>query len=470
VPSVVATPTPLVAPEFPVVTAVSTVLSSSGVISVTSNVIGTVYLVEESKPFFRISDLEPLSTWWWMGAPITKVGTNSISVDVQTKLNGVYRIFVVNSAGSISRPATQMLTISVADRAQPVRRPCTNQAANLMCLVLDTNLNNEISATNAIELPFDGLFDVTVNWGDAGAPERYTTGPVRHVYATEGDYEVTIAGLADSFGDGEWEGADLLTSVAAFGDLGLTSLEFAFSGAANLTNVPDTLPAAVTSTRGMFQGAAAFNQDISNWDVSNVSNMGQMFNIAWSFNQDISDWDVSSVTDMSLMFYEASAFNQPLALWDVSSVTNMVSMFEEASRFNRLLDSWDVSNVTNMHRMFHSAVDFNQDISDWDVSSVTDMSLMFFDADSFNQDISAWNVSNVTDMSLMFYHANSFNRPLALWDVSSVTNMVSMFEEASRFNRLLDSWNVSNVTNMCSMFDGTALSSPPSWYSCLVPT
>ena len=355
-PSVVATPTPLVAPEFPVVTAVSSVLSSSGVISVTSNVIGTVYLVEESKPFFRISDLEPLSAWWWMSAPITKVGTNSISVDVQTKLNGVYRIFVVNSAGSISRPATQTVTISVAGRSQPVRQPCTNQAADLMCLVLDTNLNNEISATNAIELPLGGVFDVTVNWGDGSAPERFTTGMVRHVYATEGDYEVTISGLADSFGYGEWEGADLLTSVATFGDLGLTSLEFAFSGAANLTNVPDTLPAAVTSTRGMFQGAVAFNQDISNWNMSRVTNMGQMFNIAWSFNQDISHWNVSSVTNMSLMFYEASAFNQPLDSWNVSNVTNTASMFEEASRFNQPLDSWNVSCGTNKSNMFRNSL------------------------------------------------------------------------------------------------------------------
>ena len=47
---------------------------------------------------------------------------------------------------------------------------------------------------------------------------------------------------------------------------------------------------------------SAFNQDISSWDVSNVTNMDAMFDDASAFNQDISSWDVSSVTNMELCF------------------------------------------------------------------------------------------------------------------------------------------------------------------------
>ena len=44
----------------------------------------------------------------------------------------------------------------------------------------------------------------------------------------------------------------------------------------------------------------------------------------WStFNDDISSWDVSSVTNMSFMFLGNAEFNQNISSWDVSSVQIM---------------------------------------------------------------------------------------------------------------------------------------------------
>jgi surface protein len=67
--------------------------------------------------------------------------------------------------------------------------------------------------------------------------------------------------------------------------------------------------------RTMFSNTYAFNQDISGWDVSNVTDMGRMFSYANAFNQDISSWNVGNVTDMSSMFQNATAFNQDISEW-----------------------------------------------------------------------------------------------------------------------------------------------------------
>jgi surface protein len=109
--------------------------------------------------------------------------------------------------------------------------------------------------------------------------------------------------------------------------------------------------------------------------------------------------------------------------WDVSLITDMSNLFEDYAHSDiGDLSSWDVSSVTDMSYMFNYAYNFTSDLSNWDVSSVTNMTYMFSDCNSFNEDLSSWDMSNVTDISYMFYHADNFNQPLTGWDVSSVTN------------------------------------------------
>ena len=70
-----------------------------------------------------------------------------------------------------------------------------------------------------------------------------------------------------------------------------------------------------------------FNGDISNWNVSNVTNMCGMFFICKILNQDISSWNISNVKDMSYMFYECELFNQYISKWNVSNVTKFDNVF-----------------------------------------------------------------------------------------------------------------------------------------------
>ncbi len=52
----------------------------------------------------------------------------------------------------------------------------------------------------------------------------------------------------------------------------------------------------------MFEGATAFNQPPSSWNVSKVTNMSHMFYFASNFNQDLSSWNTSSLRIKTNMF------------------------------------------------------------------------------------------------------------------------------------------------------------------------
>lgn len=142
--------------------------------------------------------------------------------------------------------------------------------------------------------------------------------------------------------------------------------------------------------------------------------------IAQVYGWPMNSWCVGNVKDMAWLFefLDMRTFNEDISGWDTSSVTNMYAMFRYATSFNGDVSNFDTSSVTSMGYMFEKAISFNQDLSNFDTSSVTDMDGMFAFAPSFNGDVSNFDISSVTSMWRMLYGATSFNKDLCSWQDS----------------------------------------------------
>nr|WP_307920250.1 BspA family leucine-rich repeat surface protein [Mycoplasmopsis bovis] len=54
--------------------------------------------------------------------------------------------------------------------------------------------------------------------------------------------------------------------------------------------------------------------------LQTLSNLSETFSYAENFNQDLSNWKTTNVTDMSVTFFNAKKFNSPLNNWDTYNV------------------------------------------------------------------------------------------------------------------------------------------------------
>jgi surface protein len=99
-----------------------------------------------------------------------------------------------------------------------------------------------------------------------------------------------------------------------------------------------------------------------------LSDITAVFNVPVS---DISKWQTGKVTTMFCMFHTA-AFDQNISNWNTSNVLNLNSMFKSNKLFNGDISKWDTSAVTGMDQTFTDSA-FNGDISKWQTWNVVRM-------------------------------------------------------------------------------------------------
>jgi surface protein len=173
------------------------------------------------------------------------------------------------------------------------------------------------SNSESIGLPYSsgGTYTGTINWGD-GNISANTYSNSTHTYDLAGDYTVTITGTIDGWSFEENGSAPAtpsgIISINQWGSL-ILNISGGFANCPNLTldSVVDVPNISGIAGQNLFNGCPSIVtiNRISEWDVSNVTNMFTMFFGCSSFNGDISSWNVSNVTTMVAFLGNATSFS-----------------------------------------------------------------------------------------------------------------------------------------------------------------
>lgn len=141
----------------------------------------------------------------------------------------------------------------------------------------------------------------------------------------------------------------------------------------------------VTTTSQMFRNATSFNQPLNSWETnaysttSNIENMSFMFDNATSFEPLLNSWDTSGATNINYMFRNINISTAIINVsnWDVSNVTQARYTFAYNPLSSLDITNWDVSSITNMQGMLQGTNIYNflTDIKEWDLSNLTNAAL-----------------------------------------------------------------------------------------------
>ena len=295
-----------------------------------------------------------------------------------TKFEGVIPLSGGVEIDGLTNGVEYVVSVTVTDTSANVSDAAVESCIPNGSLTIEYSTHSDRGSA-LFELPMldNGIYDITVDWGDGNTSEVIEP----HTYAVDGDYTIKIKGI--------------LNGLTFNGDIGVSSeirpgiLSISNWGPATLIDTPN----------GVFRGCTNLTSIPPNPPFVEVTSLARYFEGCVAFNQDLSDWNVSSITDMQFMFSGCSTFNQLLA-WTTTSVVNMHGMFSGCTDFNQSL-VWNTSSVVTMEEMFYNASKFNQDLSPWDIGFVTNMANMLIGCntsiENYGKMLFTWSSQNLQE-------------------------------------------------------------------------
>lgn len=379
---------------------------------------------------------------------------------------------LLNVKGMGSVDITLTLVDSLDNRISTTRTYTVQQRAKPLTLRYAVN-------SAAVNLTFDSAAPTTgwIDWGD-GTIEPLTDAPT-HQYHGAQTPTVKVwpdAPVLNASVNGQTDSP--LSDVVSWGDATYAQIRV---GSAALKSVPTTAPLGLTSGRYMFSTAEIFNQNITGWNVSNVTDMTQMFAGCTTYDQPMDLWNVAKVTEFVGMFQNCKMLNKSINAWVMTKATDLSYMFAGCTSYNQPMDRLRPAGNTaiNASYMLQGCTSFNSPIAGFIQTNIKLLTSMLADCILFNQDMSGVSFGNNVDItgmfdgckafngllgskwfdktfagvSTLFRGCTVFNQPIAKLKTAS-TNVSYLLASCPAFNQPMNDFEIAGKVNASSLFDG----------------
>lgn len=171
--------------------------------------------------------------------------------------------------------------------------------------------------------------------------------------------------------------------------------------------------------------------------------------LADKYGWPIGQWDVSQISDFSHLFAKRTAFNEDISQWNMSRATNLDFMFWHAHSFEgEGIEQWDVSRVTSMERTFFAAESFSADISRWNVSNVVNFEKCLAQSSPYFQStvvqhalLLSWGVDMASSN-----HANMFSDRIGTLETTKEQQQhTSIYLDVNALQKIAGRRNITNM-------------------------
>ena len=163
---------------------------------------------------------------------------------------------------------------------------------------------------------------------------------------------------------------------------------------------------AATDSSGLFEILTVLEHiDVTGLDVSETTNMNRIFmrtNLLETV--DLSTWNTSACTTMNSMFNGSGVKTLDLSNFDMSKVTDINYCFAVTPSLKSLnIDGWDVSKISNMGYLFNGCGLETLDLSSWNTESLLYMQSIFDNMASLSHiNVNDWIVSGIKNLTAAF--------------------------------------------------------------------